>query len=53
MRKMICLLTVLILLAALPFAAFAEEDVQALVNELPTVEEIQEILDEVKKNAGK
>lgn len=41
MRKVVCLLTVLLLLAALPFGAFAEEDVQALINELPSVEEIR------------
>ncbi len=41
MRKMICLLAALLLVMALPQEAFAEEDIQALVNELPTVEEIQ------------
>jgi len=41
MRKMVCLLTALLVLAVLPFAAFAQEDIQALVDELPTVEEIQ------------
>ncbi len=41
MRKIVCLLTALLLLAALPFGAFAEEDIQALVDGLPTVEEIQ------------
>ena len=41
MRKMICLLTALLVLAALPFAAFAQQDIQALVEELPTVEQIQ------------
>ena len=41
MRKIICLLAALLLLAVLPFGAFAEEDIQALVNELPSVEEIQ------------
>ncbi len=41
MRKMVCLLTALLMLAALPFGAFAQEDIQALVDELPTVEEIQ------------
>ena len=41
MRKMICLLTALLLLAALPLGVWAEEDVQAMVDELPTVEEIQ------------
>lgn len=41
MRKIVCLLPALLLLAVLPFGAFAEEDIQALVNELPTVEEIQ------------
>lgn len=41
MRKIVCLLPALLLLEVLPFGAFAEEDIQALVNELPTVEEIQ------------
>ena len=41
MRKMVCLLTALLMLASLPFGAFAQEDIQALVDELPTVEEIQ------------
>lgn len=41
MRKMICLLTAFLVLAALPVAAFAQQDIQALVGELPTVEEIQ------------
>ena len=41
MRKIVCLLTALLVLAALPFGAFAQEDIQALVDELPTVEEIQ------------
>ncbi len=41
MRKMICLLTALLMLAALPLGVWAEEDVQAMVDELPTVEEIQ------------
>ena len=41
MRKIICLLSALLLLAALPFGVFAEEDIQAMVDELPTVEEIQ------------
>lgn len=40
MRKMISFLLVL-LLAALPLAVFAEEDIQAMVDDLPTVEEIQ------------
>ena len=40
MRKMISFLLVL-LLAALPLAVFAEEDIQAMVDALPTVEEIQ------------
>jgi hypothetical protein len=37
---MISFLLVL-LLAALPLAVFAEEDIQAMVDDLPTVEEIQ------------
>lgn len=41
MRNIASLLTALLLLAALPFGAFAEENIQALVDELPTVEEIQ------------
>ena len=41
MKKLICLLTVLLLLAALPLGVRAEEDVQAMVDELPTVEQIQ------------
>jgi hypothetical protein len=42
MRKMISFLLVL-LLAALPLAVFAEEDIQAMVDDLPTVEEIQDM----------
>ena len=41
MRKMICLLTALLMLAALPLGVWAEEDIQAMVDELPTVEQIQ------------
>lgn len=41
MRKIVCLLTALLLLAMLPFGVFADVDIQAMVNELPTVEEIQ------------
>lgn len=41
MRNIASLLIALLLLAALPFGAFAEENIQALVDELPTVEEIQ------------
>lgn len=41
MRNIASLLTALLLLAALPFGAFAEENIQALVDKLPTVEEIQ------------
>jgi len=41
MRKVVCLLTALLLLASLPFGAFAEEDIQALMDELPSVEEIR------------
>ena len=41
MRKLIFLLTALLLLAVLPFGVFAEEDLQAMVDELPTVEQIQ------------
>lgn len=41
MRKIICLLSALLLLAALPFGVFADVDIQAMVDELPTVEEIQ------------
>ena len=41
MRNIASLLTALLLLAALPFGAFAEENIQALVDELPAVEEIQ------------
>ena len=41
MRKLIFLLTALLLLAALPFGVFAEEDLQAMVDELPPVEQIQ------------
>ena len=41
MRKIVCLLTALLLVMALPLGAFAEQDIQAMVNELPTVEEIQ------------
>ena len=41
MRKIVSLLTALRLLAALPFGASAEEDIQALVDALPGVEEIQ------------
>ncbi len=41
MKKIVCLLTALLMLAALPLEAFAEQDIQAMVKELPTVEEIQ------------
>jgi len=41
MKKIVCLLAALLMLAVLPFGAFAEEDIQALVDALPTVEEIQ------------
>lgn len=41
MRKIVCLLTALLLVMALPLGAFAEQDIQAMVNELPTVEQIQ------------
>ena len=41
MRKIICLLTALLLVMALPLGAFAEQDIQTMVNELPTVEQIQ------------
>ena len=41
MKKIVCLLTALLMLAALPLGAFAEQDIQAMVKELPTVEEIQ------------
>ena len=41
MRKIVCLLTALLLMAMLPFGVFADVDIQAMVNELPTVEEIQ------------
>ncbi len=41
MRKIVCLFVVLLLLTILPFGAFAEEDIQAMVDELLTVEEIQ------------
>ena len=50
MRNIASLLTALLLLAALPFGAFAEENIQALVDELPTVEEIQRMdLEEQQK----
>ena len=50
MRSIVSLLTALLLLAALPFGAFAEENIQALVDELPTVEEIQRMdLEEQQK----
>lgn len=50
MRKIVSLLTVLLLLAALPCPAFAEEDIQALVNDLPAVEDIQAMdLEDQKK----
>ena len=51
MRKMICLLTALLLLAALPLGAFAERDIQAMVDELPTAEQIQEMDPEDQRKA--
>ena len=41
MKKWICLLTVLLLLAALPVAVSADTDVAAMLEELPTVEQFQ------------
>ena len=41
MRKIVCLLTALLLVMALPLGVFAEQDIQAMVDELPTVEQIQ------------
>ena len=51
MRKLIFLLTSLLLLAALPFGVCAEEDIQAMVDKLPTVEEIQ-AMDPEKQQAA-
>lgn len=51
MKKMICLLTVLLMLAALPLTALAEEDIQAMVKELPTVEELQSMDPENQREA--
>ena len=41
MRKLICLMAVCLLMAALPLGAFAREDVQSMVDGLPAVEEFQ------------
>ena len=41
MRKLICLLAVWLLLAVMPVGAFAEGDVSAMLEALPTVEEFQ------------
>ena len=41
MKKLICLLAVCLLLAALPVSALADTDVAAMLEALPTVEEFQ------------
>lgn len=51
MKKMICLLAVLLMLAAVPLTALAEEDIQAMVKELPTVEELQSMDQENQREA--
>lgn len=41
MKKLICFLTVCLLLAVLPVGVFASADVAAMLEELPTVEQFQ------------
>ena len=41
MKKLICLLTVLLMLAVLPVSVFANADVAAMLERLPTVEQFQ------------
>ena len=41
MKKLICFLTVCLLLAALPVSVFANTDVAAMLEALPTVEQFQ------------
>ena len=41
MKKLICFLTVCLLLAVLPVSVFASADVAAMLEELPTVEQFQ------------
>jgi len=41
MRKIVCVLMTLLVLVALPQEVLAAEDIQAMVDELPTVEQIQ------------
>lgn len=41
MKKMICLLMICLLLAVMPMGAFANADVRAMIDELPTVEQFQ------------
>ena len=41
MRKLICLMAVCLLMAAMPLGVFAREDVQSMVDGLPAVEEFR------------
>ena len=51
MKKWICLLTVLLLLAALPVAVSADTDFAAMLEELPTVEQFQAMDEEAQLEA--
>jgi len=51
MRKIVCLLTALLVLAALPLGTFAEQNIQTLVDELPAVEEIRAMEPEDQRQA--
>ena len=51
MKKLICLLTVLLLLAALPVSVSADTDVAAMVKALPTVEQFREMDEEARLEA--
>ena len=41
MKRMICLLALCLLLSLMPVGAFADADVNAMIQELPTVEQFQ------------
>ena len=41
MKRMICLLVICLMLAVMPVGAFADADVAAMLEQLPTVEEFQ------------
>ena len=51
MKKLICLLTVCLLLAVLPLGVSANADVAAMLKELPSVEQFQEMDEEARLEA--